>query len=366
MNQPIVFIECGADRDSEKYPFTRKHFVSNDMELMAFRNQYNNIGVYQTIMHYINPIWFQNEKGKWIINARDSYKWGDFYLDFDTVIESEEDYQKIREDVKTALKYFRTFLHVDIDQVQFYFSGNKGMHLTISAETLGLQPHTALNQIYKDIAVDIEQFCKHKTLDLRVYDDKRMFRMVNSINKKSGLYKIPLTPEEFQKLSYAEIIELAKAPRFIERPKPIFSQKASNMFKKYVEEWTNRVEKQKEFTGRLMELKVNPPCIAHMFERTFRETIDERNNSGTALASFFYQQGMEREEALARLIKWGEENCVPPLKARDMEIITNSVYNNQYRYGCSTFERLSGICDKENCPLFNKELNKATEEGKES
>ena len=348
-----VFVECGADTNSAKYPFTRKHYL-HPSQVVNFRNHYNNIGVYQTVMYYINPVWFMNERGRYVINAKDSLKWGDFYLDFDTEINSEEDYQKVKEDVNVALRYFRTFLNIDIEQVQFFYSGNKGIHLTINANVLGLEPHCALNQIYRDIAKDIEQYCKNKTLDARVYDDKRMFRMINSINKKSGLYKIPLTADEFKTYSHQEIKQLATASRVIEQKPMIVSHKASTTFKRYVEEWSKRVTKQKEFTGRIQELTEKPPCIKEMEERTFRETIDQRNNSGTALASFYYQQNMERDEAIHHMIKWGEENCVPRLNRHEMEIITNSVYNGQYRYGCATFERLSGVCDKDNCPLFNK------------
>lgn len=360
MNQVQVIVECGADTTNEKYPFTRKHYM-HPMYTNQFRNAYNNIGVYETIMHYINPQWFKNEKGKWLVNARDSLKYGNFYLDFDGKITCDEDFIKIKEDVKTALKYFRTFLSIDINQVQFFFSGNKGIHLIIDARVIGLEPHVALNKIYKDIADDIKSFCKNGTLDTSVYDDKRMFRMVNSINKKSGLYKIPLLAQEFNDLSYSEIAMMARQPRIIQINQPVQSHKATKIFSKYVKEWSEKVEKSKVFTGKMKELSELPPCIKNMNERIFKETIDERNNSGTALASFYLQNGVDREEAMQLLLKWGTENCEPQLNRNNIEIIINSVYNGQYRYGCSTFERLSGVCNKENCPLFKKDEVKENE-----
>lgn len=354
MNEEVqVVVECGADTTSEKFPFTRKHYVYPH-ETDMFRQKYNNIGVYQTVMHYINPEWFMNEKGRWLVNAKDSFKYGNFYLDFDTVVEKEEDFMQIKADVKTALKYFRTFLNIDIQQVQFFFSGRKGVHLVVDAKVIGLEPHIALNKIYKDIADDIKQYCKFQTLDTSVYDDKRMFRMVNSINKKSGLYKIPITAKEFNDLTYAEIATIAQNPRDLEVPKPIHSIKATKMFKKYVEEWSNKVQRSTEYRGKIRELKELPPCIKAMQERVFKETIDERNNSGTALASFYFQQGVDREEAMQMLLKWGIENCEPALNHNAISTIINSVYNGQYRYGCETFKRVSGVCDKENCPLFNR------------
>ncbi|WP_232620924.1 primase C-terminal domain-containing protein [Virgibacillus salexigens] len=359
-----VFVECGADLNHDKYKFRRKQFMwPNQAEL--FRKHYNNFGVYQTVMHYINPIWITDDKNRMIINASDSLKFGDFYLDFDYVIASEEDYLKIKEDVAKAVRYLTIILSIDISQIQFFFSGNKGIHLTVDAGVMGLEPHQALNQIYKEIANDVERYCKHETIDTRVYDDKRMFRMVNSINKKSGLYKIPITYDEFKNCNFADIVELARQPRELKKPDVIFSSKAKKAFEKYIEIWTERVNSIKTYEGKIRKLKVEPPCIKRMREKLFKETIDERNNSAAALTSFYFQQGMQREEAMHRMILWGQENCQPPLRKNEIETTVNSVYNSQYRYGCETFKKLSGVCEKEICPLFNKEYNVANQEGED-
>lgn len=351
-NNNTVWVECGADLEgNEKFPFTRKHYMFPEYT-WQFRQAFNNRGVYQTQMQYINPVWYQNDKGKWLINAGESLKWGDFYLDFDTVIESEDDWNKLKEDVRIALRYITVILDVDISQVRFFYSGGKGIHVTIPAITLGLEPHVALNQIYRLIAEDISQYLKHDTLDLRVYDDKRMFRMVNSWNIKGNAYKIPITYDEYVKLSYAEIRELAQQPREITVANPIPSSRARLVIKQFVEEWTHKANKRKEYSGKIRKLKELPPCIKAMLEKTFRETIDERNNSAAALASFFMQQGMELEETLSRVQKWNQENCLPPQKDREVEATVRSVYNGQHKYGCETFKRLSRVCDRERCPLF--------------
>lgn len=350
----VVWVECGADLiGNEKFPFTRKHYMYPEYTYQ-FRQAYKNQGVYQTVMQYINPIWYQNDKGKWLINAGESMKWGDFYCDFDTVIGSEEDYMKLKQDVKTALRYITVIMNISIEQVRFFFSGGKGIHITVPAETLGLEPHVALNQIYKMIAEDIRQYCKHDTLDPKVYDDKRMFRMVNSWNIKGQAFKIPITYDEFNTLSYAELKQLAQQPREIVVADPVPSTRAKLVIKQHIEDWTNKINRRTEFSGKIKKLKEEPPCIKAMYEKIFRETVDERNNSGAALASFYLQQGIEYEEALARIYKWNEEQCSPPQKPREVEMTVQSVYNGQHKYGCATFQRVSGVCDKEKCPLFQK------------
>jgi hypothetical protein len=349
-----IWVECGADLiGNEKFPFTRKHYMFPEYT-WQFRQHYNNKGVYQTQMQYINPIWYQNDKGKWLINAGESLKWGDFYLDFDTVIGNEDDYEKLREDVRTALRYLTVIMNIDLNQIRFFFSGNKGIHLTIPAITLGLEPHAALNQIYKIIMEDIGKYCKNDTLDPKVYDDKRMFRMVNSWNIKGQAFKIPITHDEFVRLSYMDLWELAQQERTIQVADPVPSTRARMVIKQHIEEWTQRVNKRAEFSGKIRKLESEPPCIQAMWEKIFRETVDERNNSAAALASFYMQQGVEYEECIGRLLKWNEENCSPPQKPREVEMTVSSVYNGQHKYGCETFKRVSGVCEKDKCPLFTK------------
>lgn len=359
-----LYVECGADTNSLKFPFTRKHYM-HPSETVLFRNYYNNVGVYSTVMQYINPEFFLNEKQKWVLNARDSLKWGDFYLDFDTPLESDDDLQKIKDDVRVAMKYLRVILSIDASQINLFYSGSKGVHLTVSANVMGLDPHVSLNQIYRDIALEIKEYTKNDTLDVRVYDDKRMFRMVNSFNKKGGRYKIPITHQELTEWNLEKLREVSLNIRTLPEQAFIPSARAKKSLDIYIKKWTERQNTVKEYEGKIKKLKRLPPCIKAMQDNIFRETVNERNNSGTAMASFFMQQGMDREEAMARMIHWGAENCSPPLAKRDMETIVNSVYNGKYRYGCNEFHRLSGVCDKANCPIFNKALNTKEEEEKE-
>lgn len=345
------FVECGAELDGQKKYFRRKYYC-HPQQVDHFRAMFNNTGVYQTVMMYMNPVWFQNEKGQWIINAQESYKYGPFYLDFDSHLVTDQDFEKVKEDVRKAIRYLKAIMSVDPTCIQLFYSGYKGIHLIVPPEYLGIHPHQALNQIYKDLAKDIEQYCQNGTLDIKIYDDKRMWRMVNSIHKKTGLYKIPITLEEFQNLGLDEIRKLARMPRQIHQPAPKTSHKTMHAFERYIRKWNEKSSIRTQFNRPFKEIKEYPPCIKAMLSKSFRETIDKRNNSATALTSFFMQQGIDREEALERILKWNEENCLPPLPFREIKATVHSVYNGKYRYGCETFKELSGVCDKNHCPLF--------------
>lgn len=351
-NSTPLWVECGADLPgNSKFPFTRKHYLFLE-NTWQFRNAYNNQGVYQTALSYINPVWYLNDKGKWLIQAEESIKWGDFYLDFDTKIETESDYRKIKEDIQMALRYLQVILQIPIHQVRFFFSGNKGIHLTVSPITLGLTPHVALNKIYKNLAEDIAQYCTHQTLDTVVYDNKRMFRMVNSWNIKGGAYKIPITKEEYDTLTHNQLRALAQQPREVVVSPPMESPRTKAMLQNQIQEWSKRVEQRKTFQGKMLKLKEDPPCIQAMWEKVFRETIDGRNNSATALASFYLQQGNSQEECLEKVLQWNAEQCSPPQPDGDIVRAVRSVYQMQYKYGCETFKKVSGVCQRDICPLF--------------
>lgn len=366
MEQYDVFVECGAGLHEDLYPntearFTRKHFMRPG-EIQGFIDRYKNIDIFQTMMHYLNPIWYQSPKGKWLIDAEVSLKASDFYLDFDYLIENEEHYQMLKEDVNIAIRYLTIILKIPKSQLQIYYSGSKGIHLVVPMTSLGLMPHISLNKIFKDLIEDINNYIPNGTLDTGIYDDKRLFRVPNTFNYKGQRFKVPITFEEFGKFDYKELREVSKAPRTVPAVMIVESSISKRILEAMITEWTNRAQKQQEFSGRILNIKELPPCIKAMHEKLFKETVDERNNSGTALASFYMQKGITYEECLGILMQWGQEQCSPPLKPSDIEVIVSSVYTGKYRYGCGTFERVSGVCDKSICPLFNRSKKESKED----
>ncbi len=356
-----LFVETGAVLPKEKYPkskfgFKRKVYM-HPSETWKFANDYENTDVYQTTMMYIDPTWYQDSYGRWLINAEDSLKWGNFYLDFDNVIENEIDYDKVREDVMIAVRYLTLIMKIPTNMIQVYYSGSKGVHLMVPPEVFGLEPHLRLNEIYKEIMLDIKRYAPHDTIDVKIYDNKRLLRMVNSYNAKGERYKIPLTLEEMNEWSYEEVRQAAMQPRTMQYPPPVKSAQAERVLASKIDLWSKRAETQTKYDGKMKEIKDLPPCIKAMHDKTFRETVDERNNSASALASFYMQKGTDIGETREILNKWSQEQCKPPLKQQDLKIIVDSIYNGRYRYGCETLKRVSGVCDKDHCPLFMKSEN---------
>lgn len=86
--------------------------------------------------------------------------------------------------------------------VQIFFSGNKGIHVVVETDAQFSQEQA------KAIPMNIGQGLK--TLDTKVYDNQRIFRLPFTVNEKSGLFKIPLTYTALTSWSESQIKTEAK------------------------------------------------------------------------------------------------------------------------------------------------------------
>jgi len=96
-----------------------------------------------------------------------------------------------------------------------YFSGAKGFHIGVPSQLFGLEPAVDLNVTIRRIAMAIAGVVK---IDTAIYDKNRLWRIPNTVNSKSGLYKIPLTYNEFASWSIEQIREKARQPHGEARP----------------------------------------------------------------------------------------------------------------------------------------------------
>lgn len=339
------WIEGGANLPNDK--FTRNHIVPDKVShINKFRLSYNNTGVFITAYKYDSP------------EQKNANLYGDLYLDFDgdkkriEEIGNERTYQEVKSDVIMALAYLETIFGIPKDRVEIYFSGSKGIHIIVPADILGVTPHKQLNMIFRIIAEDISKMLKYNTLDLKIYDNRRLFRLPNSKHAKTGLYKVPISVEELRNLVLSDIVELATSPRILpEKPKNIV-MKAGLMYRTYLDRVETKINK-KHITpvNYSKTLDITPPCIEELLSSKVPE--GQRNNTAAALTSFFKQHGFEQEEAKAKLEEWNNTNCDPPMSDRDIETITQSIYQGEYRYGCNGLSILAS-CDRLRCPLRRK------------
>jgi len=95
------------------------------------------------------------------------------------------------------------------DHLSIWFSGNKGFHIGVPACLFGFEPSQDLPKICKEIAMT---FATSTEIDKAIYEHNRLWRVPNTINSKSGLYKIPLTHEQLATWSIDKIKKEAATP----------------------------------------------------------------------------------------------------------------------------------------------------------
>ena len=323
-------IEGGVAHDSW---FQRNILMDLD-DILDFRTKYNNKGIFTTAYKYSEIL---QEKALLL---------GDLYFDFDVELENDDDFDKIKRDVEMCIAYICNTFGIEEQQIDLFFSGNKGVHLILKHQYLGIEPHDNLNQIFRAIAEDIYNILPHKTMDMKVYDRRRLWRMANSIHNKSGLYKIPIELRELRELSLSDITELAKNQRFLLKKDPVLVNKANMIFKSK----SGRIGEKPVFKKRKtnIEIKVIPPCINELINGNVQK--GQRNNTAIALASFFHQQGASKEDCLSKLEEWNNKKCEELLPQREIDMVIDHVYETGYSYGCSGL-RVLATCNKRKCPL---------------
>lgn len=325
--------------NTSKKIFTRSHFTTYN-QLPAIVKEHNCYGIYRTVYLYNNQ------------DANKSYLYGDIYFDFDSI----NDFDKARNDAIKTLAYFDIIFKIKPENVNIYFSGSKGIHITIPASYFNVKPCKNLNQIYKYIATNVNKYTTYKTLDLTIYDNKRLFRIPNTIHEKSGLYKIPITYDELRNLSHTQLKELAKQPRSIKKELLINNSVAVHEYQKVLEGFETYIKTLNTNVQYKATLKITPPCIKTLLQEGAKNGY--RNNSIAILASFCKSKGMDLNTSLKKIAEWNQTKNTPPTKEAELTKTVRSIFNSKASYGCSMIKTIID-CDEKNCKLKKGKNNNA-------
>lgn len=336
-------IEVGYWVDPSKNLFTRGKYLNVEQVESILQSQ-TYVGFFKTVFQYDQ------------VPVEEAMVYGDLYFDFDSLAQ----FDKAREDAILTIAFLKTVFQLNESQIQIFFSGSKGIHLIVPGEFLGIEPCKDLNVTYRYIAKQAQMYLKHDTLDLMIYDKKRLFRVPNTIHEKTGLHKISLTLEELRKLPYEAIKEKALQPQkiiLIKSRNPTNSL-AEKQYKYYRDNARQEVlEQMRKANERSSSgnLKCTPPCITHLMEQGAQE--GKRNNSVAALASFYKSKGLSLNESIDILSTWNYQVNSKPLTQREIIRTCQSIFHGHAQYGCSKLKDLS-VCDLAKCPLKRKTVNR--------
>jgi replicative DNA helicase len=237
---------------------------------------------------------------------------------------------------------------VDIKKsVRVFFSGSKGFHVELYTKK-SFTPEEC-----KELSTWIKRVFKLPTLDTVIYNTTRLYRINNTINPKSKLYKIELEPQDLYELSIEQIKDSAKTPspgaftptpaenlKFIDAFKLLYMQKPASVV----------VDSTEEIDGirGLDTIDFNecprsmPRCIFALSKGVMKPGIGDRNVLFLRLAAYYRNQGMAKELALGTLTGIAELNAklYPESEPYTKSELENTVIKSVY--GSTTFKQMPG------------------------
>ena len=321
----------------------RRNIMTTSLNKKKMIKQYNFTDTYSTIYKYDN----KNQDMANIIAP--------FYIDLD-IEDLEKDFDKLKRDIMLLTRKLKTLFKLTDENIQYFFSGSKGFHIIIPYSIFGIKPCKDLNDKYKMLAIELKSYTITKSIDTRIYDTKRLFREVNTINTKTNLYKVPITIKNIKEFSYEELIEYAKAPKEEYKVDSSYNQEADIAFNNLIIELKERQKRtiNHKVARQMLENKELLPCVKYILLNGAQK--GGRNNTAMALASSLYQRNPnDYEEVLDIMKTWNIKKLDTPLAERELENTVKSAYRNVQdgkRYGCAAFIDL-GICVK-GCPIRKK------------
>jgi hypothetical protein len=217
------------------------------------------------------------------------------------------------------------------DEIGCYFTGGKGFSVEVEMNEY-VNPDK-FKAIVFDVAGDLPTF------DQVVNDPNRIVRVENTKHQNSGLYKIPLTPDELVNLSIAEIKLLAKNPRANRLLKVAKVPQNIKDVEPMKEKTVEQIGRELTFDISSVDMKSRPKGIDEarflLLHGFFRG--GERNHSMLCLASTLHNlnyplevtRGMLNGSAELQASRTGDET----FPEREVDLIINQVYGPNWKGG---------------------------------
>lgn len=184
------------------------------------------------------------------------------------------------------------------------FSGSKGFHLTLNTAYEFTPKELKSLCMYISSQVPFVEEADFKRVDPSIYNTNRQFRIVNTVNKKSGLFKIEMVESELRNCTMDKIKEMAKEPqktypfesKIDDKPiRAILMRLKEDSENKYEQPRTNVIS---TFMGADIKRK---KCIDIIQEGEMR---DGESNAGLIrLASHYRRQGYTQEQCRDKLVE---------------------------------------------------------------
>lgn len=318
---------------------------SFEEELEKYANKLKNTDVYHSVYRYESQ------------SINDCLLYAPVYFDMDMEINEDKDFQKIVKDTLLVVSFLKEEFGIPEDLIEIYFSGSKGFHILVPPEVFGIEPRKNLNIELKRIAEEANKVTLHGTVDMKIYDRRRLFRFPNTINGKTGLYKVPVSMKNLRQMDFDEIQEYAKEPKPLPEERPRLIEKAMKKYKGIMLVAKSREALSKRKPKGMIMIPESKKDLLPCVKETLQCGVGKggRNGTSVALASSLIQSGYKEDEVTELMLGWNENN-EPPLPERELMTTIRSAHSlvgSGRGYGC-TFFKDQGLCVGNTCPLFGR------------
>jgi hypothetical protein len=247
----------------------------------------------------------------------------------------------------TLSMYFKSYFDIE---PKIWFSGSKGFHILIDHRYIGTVPNPILTKVYMYLADYFVSHLKLTTVDLGVYTTPRMWRIPNTINPKSGLYKIPLTINQLMTLTIDEIKVLAKTPMDFDEYEIEVNPQAKSELKELFNQSQNKLEDSLKLdlgfikSDQLEFGKPVPPCVSHLFTNGGVLKLGFRNRTSMVLSAYLKDAGYGIELAKGEINRWVSTIDQKMTSMKDRKSMLNAammvlktVYaSDKYHFSCGS------------------------------
>ena len=297
---------------------------------------------------------------------------GPLFFDLDCELKTRAVYKELKRSVRTLVNWFKEW-GLEEREIEIYFSGSKGFHVIIPEKVLGIVPSEDLSSVNRALALYLKSELGISFLDTGVYDRRRVLRLPGSVNFKTGLYKIPLSYEAFNKVSLKELKEAAAAQPVKEN----YTRSSYGVNKKAAEKflacakWARHPEAEKESSERkktaqnflnrnqseLREpIHIILPCIKAVLQSDCME--GKRNRTAFLVASSLIQAKMPKDSVKELILEWNRRLSNPMHETEAENVVDKAFLNDRKgknHYGCGVFKS-EGLCTG-NCNFLIRNLS---------
>jgi len=251
----------------------------------------------------------------WMENNKTSGYEGKSFCRYVPIDIDSDDLNKAKENAFNIINQLGCLFDVDIDCIRIFFSGSKGFHLELPSSLFGIEPCTNLPYRLKKTIQKLEF-----DVDMSMYQHNRLWRLPNTINSKTNLYKIQLKYRDLDK-SIDDIKSMA------EKPSDVF-----DTYDEYCDtnDTLHSIYKNTEYTQVFSNNSTSPiPTIPPTTKVPLPQGVpkDFRNQFLVKYGIKWRSQGIPLEKALELALRWND-SCKPPESQYKVKATIRHLYDN--------------------------------------